>query len=528
MRWAKHVLLTLFGMIAAQGAWGAISSQNVLVLYNPAWTDGTHDGSYLADYYANQRGIPADNLLGVTGLGIGEEISATDYLNVIWPQVHAALETRDIDVIVTTKGMPLRIRNDLANPGCGYTYTDPFGIQRPIYTWQQYSSLESELTRINTIGVRSGSDWLNTALLQMGDQTYWWPLNPNPSLNPYYLCNSSFDHSNSALGGMYLTARLDGFTVSDVTASITKAKNAFLIPNSRYVVADDDPNTSPSGLVDKMPQLLSALGSNKCLYDNTDSAVTTASKPVIGYVSYGIHDGSGGLEPGYIPNQLNFSLANGAVFTTHESYNAITFELPESQDQGLLAEWLAKGGTAGVGNVQEPLNGTPYEANEDQLFKMLVGGYTFAEASWSSLRQLSYVNTVVGDPLMVWRQVLPGDANCDGLVGSADLAVLGGYWGTTGESGGFRWKQGDFNGDGLVGSADLAVLGGYWGQHASWFDGDGSVPPLDLEAFFVNVPEPSTMSFILTSLFTLLAGCGWKQLRSPAPPKGRNNYINYG
>jgi hypothetical protein len=38
------------------------------------------------------------------------------------------------------------------------------------------------------------------------------------------------------------------------------------------------------------------------------------------------------------------------------------------------------------------------------MFKMLLSGYTWAEAAWSSMQQLSYVNTVVGDPLMTWKR----------------------------------------------------------------------------------------------------------------------------
>ena len=182
MQWARKIGWVLWLAICAPAAWGDISPQNVLVLYNPAWSDGTHAGDYIADYYANERGIPASNVVGITNLGTSEEISAADYLNIICPQVQAALANNpNIDVIVTTKGLPLRIRNDMPNPAAAspyeYTYTDASGISRTLYsdTWQPYSSLESELTRVNTIGVRNGPNWFNTALLQMGDQTWWNP-----------------------------------------------------------------------------------------------------------------------------------------------------------------------------------------------------------------------------------------------------------------------------------------------------------------------------------------------------------------
>jgi uncharacterized protein (TIGR03790 family) len=496
VRWANVVILVLGLALVGPVAWGAISPDNVLVLYNAAWSDGAHSGGYVADYYASQRGVPSSNVIGLTGLGTGEEISAADYLNVIWPQVESALATRNISTIVTTKGLPLRIRNDTPNPAAPsgqYTYNDAAGIQRTLYsdTWKTYSSLESELTRVNTIGTRSGPDWLNTALLQMGDQTYMDLSVPNPAANPYYRKTAAFNHSNPAMGGMYLTSRLDGFTVADVTSSIDKAKKAFMMPTSSYIVMDDDPNAD----VDRMPQLKNVLVSNnqKYVYDNTADPVTTAPGLVMGYVSHGTH--GGGLNPGYIPNQLSFTLTNGAVFSTFESFNGYSFEQGGNHaGQGLVAEWIAKGGTAGIGNVEEPMNGSDNVANEDQMFKMLLNGYTWGEAAWSSLRQLSYVNTVVGDPLMTWN--IPGDANLDGTVTMADLAVWRSHVGATGEAGGAMFGLGDFNCDGTVDLADLNVWKTNLGRTLP-----GPVVP---SGAGTPVPEPSTLVLLTVVLAAAL------------------------
>ena len=145
------------------------------------------------------------------------------------------------------------------------------------------------------------------------------------------------------------------------------------------------------------------------IYSAAQSAVTTAQNAVLGYVSHGVH---AGLPADYVTSQLQFNLAPGAVFETHESFNAYSFQSGgNTMGQGQVAQWLAKGGTVGVGNVQEPGAGAAYEANEDRIFEMLADGKTWAEAAWSSIRQLSYVNTVVGDPLMTWKILLPGDAN---------------------------------------------------------------------------------------------------------------------
>ena len=103
--------------------------------------------------------------------------------------------------------------------------------------------------------------------------------------------------------------------------------------------------------------------------------------PVIGYVSHGTN---AGMPSNYISSQLQFTLGPGAVFETHESFNAYSFQQGgNTMGQGQVAQWLAAGGTVGVGNVQEPEAGTNYEPNEDKIFAMLLDGKTWAEAAWT-------------------------------------------------------------------------------------------------------------------------------------------------
>jgi hypothetical protein len=210
------------------------------------------------------------------------------------------------------------------------------------------------------------------------------------------------------------------------------------------------------------------------------------------------------LQFGSSPGHLNFTLAKGAAFLTHESYNAYSFvQGGNVGGQGLVAEWLAAGGTAAIGNVQEPTSGSCYEANEDQMFKMLLSGFTWAEAAWSSLQQLSYVNTVVGDPLMKWKVLLPGDANMDGKVGVEDLSLLGAYWQNydASKAGGYWWGHGDFNCDGRININDFSLLGAYWGQVSDWApSGSSSVGPLDMNQFLASIPEPPSLILVASCL----------------------------
>jgi len=378
-------------------------------------------------------------------------------------------------VIVTTKGLPLRIKNTLPNPG---TYTgwrgELFGIGINDGWWEPYSSLESELTRVDRIDSAE----------MMGDQADF--LSPpnfpfstdHQAANPYFKSQTAFDRNDPSLEGMRLTSRLDAFTVLDVKGMIDRAQLAFRIPSQQLVIVDDDPNALASS-VDLMPQLANDVLIPKgqaLIFDETVAHIEEAPLPVIGYVSHGSHAAG----PGYIED-LNFNLANGAVFQTWESFNAYSFvEANNHFGQGLVGEWFQAGGTAALGHVEEPGASPANVTNENLLWEMLLDGFTFAEAAWAATPQLSFVNTVVGDPLMTFRDWVIGDVNMDGIVGSADLNIVLSNWGrhTIKGIGG-----GDLTLDGWVGVEDLNIILINW----------NTIAPSQ-----VVVPEPVSAVWFLT------------------------------
>ena len=106
----------------------ALDESGVLVLVNSASPEGLQIASYYARAYPGVRTLALDNV------PVTEEVSWDVYLNSIRPQVLSAL-TGSTDCIVTTKGLPLRIDNPKLSPA----------------GWNQYSSLESDLERIDSI-----------------------------------------------------------------------------------------------------------------------------------------------------------------------------------------------------------------------------------------------------------------------------------------------------------------------------------------------------------------------------------------
>jgi uncharacterized protein (TIGR03790 family) len=431
------------GLLCAT-AQAAINPADVLVLYNV----DSPDGIQIANYYAQVH--PGVQLLGLNGVSTAEEIDQNQYLNTIRPQVLAALNA-STQVIVTTKGLPLRINNSTTNPGTYPGYRgESLNLSIPNGWWQTYSSLESELTRIDSISTQE----------QMGDQSYL--LSPpafpfatdHHAANPYYNRRTAFDRADPLNEGMRLSARLDGFTAADVIASIDRAQQAYIVPTQQLIIVDDDPN-APAAAVDRMPQLANNVltpMNQAMVFDQTTANILDAAKPILGYVSHGSHAAGTGFV-----SQMQFDIAPGAVFHTWESFNANSFVQGNNRaGQSLIAEWIAKGGTAALGHVEEPTASAASVANEDILFDMLLNGYSLVEAAWAATLQLSFVNTVVGDPLMTLRPWVPGDSDLDGAVDIDDLNILLTNWQQSVGSAGMTSGDPDF--DGFVDQDDLNTI----------------------------------------------------------------------
>jgi uncharacterized protein (TIGR03790 family) len=433
-----------------------LDSNDLLVLYNAA----NSDSQTIANYYATVH--PGVHLLGLTGLGSAEQIDANTYLSVIRPQVQNAL-TSSIDCIVTTKGLPLRIYNS--------------GQQQA----GRYSSLESELARVDTISTKS----------QMASQNYSIP--GSLALNPYYSKTNAFSYGGY---GTRLTARLDGFALPEVEQSIDRAQRAVVGRPNTYFVMDDDPNCT---YMDLMPQLAAVLDQKgqPYIYDQTSTFVRTAAGQVTGYVSHGLY---GGAPVGYVADAnvgIRFDLVPGAMFHSWESFNAYSFtEGGNRSGQPLVAEWIRRGGTIGLGTVEEPGADIYTVSNENLAYSGLLQGRTWAESAWSATKQLSYVNTVVGDPLMVLHNWIQGDVDLDGDVDLFDISAVTSAYDPTGLAGRYS-PYCDMNGNGIVDLWDLMfVQTHYTGpicQYPALVDLDG-----------VQVPEPSSVALLSLGLLAAL------------------------
>lgn len=294
-------------------------------------------------------------------------------------------------------------------------------------------------------------------------------------------------------GDIYLVCRLDGRTVEDVRGMLGRAQNAVYDVDQHLVlfdasasnnVADPAPDSSGAEL-DNIGQLASLWAGDdyeksrdfllqtdrrflpaNVRYNQFGNAgeffvgplvpylppFTLISGPVLLLATFGSNHG------GTFPQTAegvsarttfadSFHYADGAIFNTIESYNGRGFGGLENQSfspaQEQLSDFLAAGGTFGLGHVWEPLADTIPD-NEFLVKNFITGTLSWAEAAWSSVPGLSWQQIVVGDPLA--RAVRTSeDLNGDGRISIEDL---------------YEWEASptDINRSGQADSADRAYL----------------------------------------------------------------------
>lgn len=129
--------------------------------------------------------------------------------------------------------------------------------------------------------------------------------------------------------------------------------------------------------------------------DNTRrNPITTTNGQVMGYLSWGAH---AGMQVGYI-NNLNFSYLPGAVFSSIESFNGYSMDAQFRRDgQGMITEFIQKGGTSGAGQTWEPFSNNV--TNPFHSFSAYAMGYGFVDAMYQGYYRVGWQNIVVGDPL---------------------------------------------------------------------------------------------------------------------------------
>ena len=369
---AAHAQVRLFPSSGAVNPDAAAT----LVVFNE--TD--RDSRELARYYAERRGIPQANLVGLK-CATFEEINREEFDATIAEPLRRALsaglhwklremgsplspvEWNKIRFVALMRGIPLKI-----SPVAAYAGDKPNGPEA--VAAHNEAAVDSELA-ILALRSRQISGIVG---------------------NPYYRAYSRL--ADFKLPELLLVCRLDGPTPAIVRQmiddSIAAEKEG--LPGFVYVDArglKDGGYAEGDEWLKRIAADARRRGSPVILDDGPEQLpIGYPMGRVAMYFGWYAQDLSGALAtPG-------FRFQKGAVAVHIHSYSAATVR---SEFSAWVGPLLRLGAVATLGNVFEPfLSLTP---NLDIFHDRLRAGFTFAESAYMSQRFLSWQTTFVGDPL---------------------------------------------------------------------------------------------------------------------------------
>ena len=345
-----------------------------LVIYNSNFPES----HALAEYYASKRGIPADRVISLD-CPVTEAISRGEYDQTIAEPVRQKFERRRwwvvdkskatrvvtsnrIRFIALIRGIPLKIRAENDYPGDQPDPRSPIGNTNA-------KAVDSELATLGFFRRQISG----------------------PLENPYFRSTQSISRADPRL---MLVARLDAPSAADVRRMINDSIEAernglrgWTYLDTRgtrdpgYKMGDDWLNNIRQQSFDVgLPVIIDQTGTLFPRgYPMTDA--------MFYFGWYSDHPVGVFTDPG-------FRFVPGAIAVHIYSFSASSIrEPPESWVNCLINH----GAAASLGNVYEPyLELTP---TLDVFHDRLLSGMTFAESAYASLVAVSWMTTVVGDPL---------------------------------------------------------------------------------------------------------------------------------
>jgi uncharacterized protein (TIGR03790 family) len=374
-------------MALAHGSAWATTQAEVLLVIN----DSSPASLAVGTYYAAQRQI--QNVVHVNCIDSAvnqgnETIPYSDYSSEIQQPINSALSANPgINYIVLTRGIPIRVAGGPTGEG---------------YSGQNLASLDGTLaalgydTRAGAIKIKFndpaggavGSAWLNN---------YW---------------NQTAAFSHAQFGG-YLVTRLDGYTVADAKAVVTRATKSESGLGRGQILLDVEPDFGIATPAHQpMPvharvihaewpyrtwngDMVHAGNNLRGLGISVDLARTTQfvgdKKHLLGYFSWGSNDDHFS-QAAY--NSLLF--APGAIGDTAVSTSARSF-FPQISGQSMIADLIAQGITGVKGYTDEPL--LQAISSPTLVLGRFTAGYNLAESFYAGSHFVGWTDLVVGDPL---------------------------------------------------------------------------------------------------------------------------------
>lgn len=363
LRTSRLRLFLVCTVLTAAGA-GAQTPGQVLVVVNKRVVVST----FIGGYYMQRRAIPAANRCTID-VPDADDISRAFYEASVEAPIGKCLTrgklTESILYIVTTQGVPLRVLGD--------------GAQQA----NTAASVDSELTLLY--------QKLHGATIPLAGTV----------VNPFYQKRDApFRHPQFP---MYMVTRLAGYETTDLKALVDRALTAR--NTGKFVIDVRADNNTPGNQWLRAAALL--LPKERLILDDS-AKVLTGIKEVIGYASWGSND------PDRKQRFLNFQWLPGAIATEFVSTDGRTFKPPPDRwtlgtwkdtaswyfgsPQTMTGDYIHEGASGASGQVDEPyLNFCP---RPDFVLPAYFEGRNLAESFYMGIPGLSWMNVVIGDPLM--------------------------------------------------------------------------------------------------------------------------------
>lgn len=380
----KAVLLLLVGWLAplalAEEA-PSREAETTLVIFNSR----DPESETLANYYAERRRIPRQQVIGLD-CPTSEEISREDFSSTIEKPLRKIFESNGwwslrenaagqkeaasnrIRFVALMRGMPLKIRTTIP-PAAPNKPPPPRPNGGDPVKSRDEASVDSELA---TLGVFNDDNFGVVS-------------------NPY------FRRFVPALDGglppaMLLVCRLDATDAETVRRMIDDS--LYAEQNGLYGWAYIDRRSIPESGYREGDDWLQAAAA-ECW--NNGVPVILDDVPEV--FSAGFPVTKAALYYGWYTENIagamtSASFERGAIAVHIHSFSAATMRNANAR---WCAPLLARGAAATLGNVYEPY--LTLTAHLDVFNDRLLNGFTLAESGYMSLRALSWMNVIIGDPL---------------------------------------------------------------------------------------------------------------------------------
>ncbi len=384
----KFLLATTLLLTAAFGIRAGNPGDEVVLIYNTK----VPESKRIADYYAEKRQIPADQIFGYA-LTTNQDMSRKEFRDALQFPLAKALASKKLwrigsRGVPATNNIPEHTERKVMETKIRYAVLC-YGVPLRIESDPDLKEPGSEKLRPEMRRDEAAVD-SELALLPMIEQAV--PLS-GPVRNPIYgtTNGASVDPTN----GVLMVARLDAPTPDIVRGMIDRALEAET--NGLWGRAYFDlRNITEPGFklgddwLRAAAELCKHLGYETIVDENPGTFPAGFPMSQIAWYA-GWYDGD--VSGPFLPDKVEFM--PGAFAYHLHSYNAGTLH---DLHHGWAGPLLAKGATITMGTVNEPyLTGTP----EISIFtsRMIFYGFTFGEAAYASQPVLSWQATVVGDPL---------------------------------------------------------------------------------------------------------------------------------